>query len=115
MLQRMIYSKVRVAKPDDAQLDAAPMQPYPYTPESKFKIVTLFEEPACLVAYEDWYKDNPTEWVFFQRDADDRAVRARRDDVVEPARLAGPGFCHAGIGHGLPVPSRRANLVEGAE
>lgn len=65
MLQRMVYSKVRVAKPDPAELDAAPMQPYPYTPESQFKIVTLFEEPACLVAYEDWYKDNPTEWVFF--------------------------------------------------
>lgn len=65
MLQRMIYSKVRVSRPDVDELKSSPLVDYPFVPESKFRIVTLFEEPACLVAHEEWYKDNDTEWVFF--------------------------------------------------
>jgi hypothetical protein len=61
----MIYSRVRVAKPEAQVLEAAPLEPYPFAPQSKFRIVTLFEEPACLVAHEEWYQDNDTEWVFF--------------------------------------------------
>ncbi|MBX3031856.1 MAG: cupin domain-containing protein [Chloroflexi bacterium] len=65
MLQRSVYSKVRVAQPDPEALSESPLVPYPFHPESQFRIQTLFEEPACLVALEEWYKDNPTEWVFF--------------------------------------------------
>lgn len=65
MLQRMIYSKVRVSRPDVGELQSSALVDYPFVPESKFRIVTLFEEPACLVAHEEWYKDNDTQWVFF--------------------------------------------------
>jgi hypothetical protein len=65
MLQRMIYSRVRVAQPDPDALASSPLLPYPFDERSQFRIQTLFEEPACLVALEEWYKDDPTEWVFF--------------------------------------------------
>jgi len=61
----IVWSKVRYAKPDPADLDAAALADYPFRPESKFKMVTYFTEPALLVGYEEWYKGNDTEWVFF--------------------------------------------------
>lgn len=63
----IVWSQVRWCLPDPADLEAAPLQDYPFhrEPTAKFKIVTYFSEPAVLVAYEDWYKDNDIEWVLF--------------------------------------------------
>jgi hypothetical protein len=65
MLQPLVYSKFRLVTPDDAALEAAPLEPYPFIPSSKFRIVTLMSEPAVQVVYEDWFKDNDVEWVYW--------------------------------------------------
>jgi hypothetical protein len=65
MLQPLIYSKFRLITPDDAALDAAPLEPYPFTPSSNFRLVTMMDEPAVQVVYEDWFKDNDVEWVYW--------------------------------------------------
>lgn len=63
----IVWSKFAWCQPDPADLDAAPLEDYPFhrTPQSKFKIVTYVNEPALLVAYEDWYKGQDIEWVMF--------------------------------------------------
>ena len=53
MLQPLVYSKFQLVNPDDAALEAAPLEPYPFIPSSKFRIVTLMSEPAVQVVYED--------------------------------------------------------------
>jgi mannose-6-phosphate isomerase-like protein (cupin superfamily) len=67
MLQRMVYSKFRLSDPARAAeaIEQATMEPFPLKPESRFRIVTLMNEPACQVVLEDWFKDNPIEWVYF--------------------------------------------------
>ena len=65
MLQPLVYSKFQLVNPDDAALEAAPLEPYPFIPSSKFRIVTLMSEPAVQVVYEDWFKDNDVEWVYW--------------------------------------------------
>jgi ethanolamine utilization protein EutQ (cupin superfamily) len=67
MLQRMVYSKFRLIDPRaaEAEIEKAPMEPFPLRPESKFRIVTLMDEPAMQVVLEDWFKDNDIEWVYF--------------------------------------------------
>jgi mannose-6-phosphate isomerase-like protein (cupin superfamily) len=67
MLQRMVYSKFQLADPARAAefIEQAPMEPFPLKPDSRFRIVTLMNEPACQVVLEDWFKDNPIEWVYF--------------------------------------------------
>jgi hypothetical protein len=65
MLQRMIYSKFRHITPDGDALDKAPMVPYPFVPTSNFRIITLIDEPATQVVYEDWFKGNDVEWVYW--------------------------------------------------
>jgi hypothetical protein len=65
MLQPLVYSKFQLIVPDDAALEAAPLEPYPFIPSSKFRIVTLLSEPAMQVVYEDWFKDNDVEWVYW--------------------------------------------------
>ena len=67
MLQRMVYSKFQAVDPAKAaeSMERATMEPFPLKPDSKFRIVTLMNEPACQVVLEDWFKDNPIEWVYF--------------------------------------------------
>lgn len=67
MLQRMVYSKFQLADPTAAavEIEQAPMEPFPLRPESKYRIVTLLNEPATQVVLEDWFKDNDIEWVYF--------------------------------------------------
>src|SRR6266516_4348753 len=65
MLQPLVYSKFPLVNPNDAALEAAPLEPYPFIPSSKFRIVTLMSEPAVQVVYEDWFKDNDVEWVYW--------------------------------------------------
>jgi len=60
-----VYSKVRWCKPNSADLEAAPLEDYPFCPESKYRMVEYFSEPALMVGYEDWFKDNDIQWVFF--------------------------------------------------
>lgn len=65
MLQPLIYSKFRLVTPDDAALDAAPLTPFPFRATSQFRIVTMIDEPAMQVVYEDWFKGNDIEWVYW--------------------------------------------------
>lgn len=65
MLQTMVYSKFRHVTPDGAKLDAAPMVPYPFVNTSQFRIITLMDEPCTQVVYEDWFKGNDVEWVYW--------------------------------------------------
>lgn len=65
MLQPLVYSKFRLITPDDAALDAASLEPFPTNPDSKFRIVTLMNEPAMQAVYEDWFKDNDIEWTYW--------------------------------------------------
>lgn len=65
MSEQITYSKFRLATPDDAALEAAPREPFPLVPSSEFRIVTLIDEPAVQVVYEDWFKDNDVEWVYW--------------------------------------------------
>ena len=65
MLQPLIYSKFRLVTPDDAALEAAPLEPFPTVPESKFRIISLMNEPAVQAVYEDWFKDNDVEWTYW--------------------------------------------------
>ena len=67
MLQRMVYSKFQLVDPARAAevIETATMEPFPFRPESRFRIVTLMNEPASQVVLEDWFKDNPIEWVYF--------------------------------------------------
>jgi mannose-6-phosphate isomerase-like protein (cupin superfamily) len=67
MLQRMVYSKFQLVDPARAAevIETAAMEPFPFRPESRFRIVTLMNEPASQVVLEDWFKGNPIEWVYF--------------------------------------------------
>jgi hypothetical protein len=65
MSQPLVYSKFRLIEPDGAALDAAPMEPFPLRPSSSFRIVTMINEPAMQVVYEDWFKGNDIEWVYW--------------------------------------------------
>ncbi len=65
MSQPLVYSKFTLVTPNDQELDAAPMVPFPFIPSSMFRIVTLINEPALQAVYEDWFKDNPVEWVYW--------------------------------------------------
>jgi hypothetical protein len=63
--QPLIYSKFRLVTPDDEALAAAPLEPFPFNPSSRFRIVTLVDEPAVQAVYEDWFKENDIEWVYW--------------------------------------------------
>jgi ethanolamine utilization protein EutQ (cupin superfamily) len=65
VLQPLVYSKFRLVKPDDAALDAAPLEPCPMVPASKFRIIDLMNEPAMQAVYEDWFKGNDVEWTYW--------------------------------------------------
>lgn len=65
MPEPIVYSKFRLVTPDDAALEAAPREPFPFVPSSQFRIVTLIDEPAVQAVYEDWFKDNDIEWVYW--------------------------------------------------
>jgi hypothetical protein len=65
VLQPLVYSKFRLITPDDAALDAAELEPFPTDPDSKFRIVTLMNEPAMQAVYEDWFKGNDIEWTYW--------------------------------------------------
>jgi hypothetical protein len=64
-LAPIVLSKFRCVTPDDDALDAAPMQPFPFVPTSQFRIINLMSEPAMQVVYEDWFKGNDIEWVYW--------------------------------------------------
>jgi len=53
MLQPLVYSKFQLVTPDSDALEAAPLEPFPTVPSSNFRIVTLMNEPAMQVVYED--------------------------------------------------------------
>jgi len=65
VLQRMVYSKFSLRMPDPRVLEEASLEPYPFCPESKFRLATLIDEPAAQIVFEDWYKDNDVEWVYW--------------------------------------------------
>jgi hypothetical protein len=67
MLQQMVYSKFRLVDPKaaEAELEKATLEPFPLRPDSRFRIVTLMNEPATQVVLEDWFKGNDIEWVYF--------------------------------------------------
>ncbi len=65
MSQPLVYSKFTLVTPSDEELDSAPLVPFPFVPSSVFRIVTLINEPALQAVYEDWFKDNPVEWVYW--------------------------------------------------
>lgn len=65
MLQPLVYSKFQLVTPDADALEAAPLEPFPTVPSSKFRIVTLMNEPAMQAVYEDWFKDNDVEWTYW--------------------------------------------------
>lgn len=65
MLQPLVYSRFQLVKPDADALEAAPLEPFPTVPASKFRIVTLMNEPAMQAVYEDWFKDNDVEWTYW--------------------------------------------------
>jgi len=65
VLQPLVYSKFQLVTPDSDALEAAPMESFPTVPSSKFRIVTLMNEPAMQVVYEDWFKDNDVEWTYW--------------------------------------------------
>lgn len=65
MLQPLVYSKFQLIQPDSEALDAAPMESFPTKSSSKFRIVTLMNEPAMQAVYEDWFKGNDVEWTYW--------------------------------------------------
>lgn len=65
MSQPLVYSKFAFVQPDDAVLEAAPLEPFPLKQSSNFRIVTLINEPAVQVVHEDWFKGNDVEWVYW--------------------------------------------------
>jgi len=67
MLQPMVYSKFQLIDPAHAAefIEQAELVPFPFKPDSTFRIVTLMNAPACQVVLEDWFKDNPIEWVYW--------------------------------------------------
>ncbi len=62
MLRRLEYSKFQLYKINPDDIENAPLQPYPFCEPSEFRIITVIDEPAAQIVYEDWYKDNDTQW-----------------------------------------------------
>jgi len=62
MLRRLEYSKFAIYNINPEDIENAPMQPYPFCEPSEFKIITVIDEPAAQIVYEDWYKGNDTQW-----------------------------------------------------
>ena len=62
MLRRLEYSKFQLYNINPEDIENAPLQPYPFCEPSKFRIMTVIDEPAAQIVYEDWYKDNDTQW-----------------------------------------------------
>jgi len=56
------YSQFGYYKVDPADLESAPIEPYPFSEGSTFRIKTVISEPAAQVVYEDWFKDQEIEW-----------------------------------------------------
>jgi hypothetical protein len=63
MLQRLVYSKFQLYQVDPKDLDDAPIEPYPFCEPSTFRIVTVIDEPATQVVYEDWFKGQDVQWT----------------------------------------------------
>jgi len=64
-MRHLVYSKFSYYKIDPADLDNAPIEPYPFCEDSTFRIKTVINEPAAQIAFEDWFKDQEIEWSFF--------------------------------------------------
>ena len=62
MLQRLVYSKFRVYRINPKDIDAAPIQPYPFCEPSTYRICTVIDEPATQIVYEDWFKGQDVMW-----------------------------------------------------
>jgi hypothetical protein len=62
MLQRLVYSKFRVYRVNPADIDKAPIQPYPFCEPSTYRICTVIDEPATQIVYEDWFKGQDVMW-----------------------------------------------------
>ena len=63
MLQRLVYSRFQLYQVNPPDLDAAPLQPYPFCEPSEFRIVTVIDEPAAQIVYEDWFKGHDVQWT----------------------------------------------------
>ena len=124
MLQPLVYSKFRLVTPGRCGPRRGAARAVPDRRRVQFRIVTLMNEPAVQVVYEDWFKDNDVEWVYWL-DAfhivisgsaeitywdppnweEARTVVARpRLDVPHSARVAGEVACD----QRRAVPPRRA-------
>ncbi len=62
MLQRLVYSRFKVYRVNPKDIDSAPIQPYPFCEPSTYRIVTVINEPATQIVYEDWFKGQDVMW-----------------------------------------------------
>lgn len=65
MLERLVYSRFALANVGLDALDAAPLEPFPTNPASRFRWAILFSEHACQAVVEDWFKDNDIDWTYW--------------------------------------------------
>jgi hypothetical protein len=61
MLRSLVYSKFQMYKLNPDDVEKAPVNPYPFC-DSTFRIVTVINQPAAQVVYEDWFKDQVYQW-----------------------------------------------------
>ena len=81
MLQRLVYSNFAIANVGLDKLDAAPLEPFPTVPTSRFRWAILFSEHACQAVVEDWFKDAQTRNAF--RDALEEVLDANLPDTYD--------------------------------
>jgi hypothetical protein len=62
LLQRLEYSKFQLYNINPEDIENAPLQPYPFCEPAEFRIITVIDEPAAQIVYEDWYKGNDPQW-----------------------------------------------------
>jgi hypothetical protein len=47
---------------DTNDIESSPLLPYPFCEPSTYRIVTVINEPAAQVVYEDWFKGQDVQW-----------------------------------------------------
>jgi hypothetical protein len=65
MLQPLVYSKFNLYKLNPEDVEKAKIQPYPFCEPSTFRIVTVINEPATQIVYEDWFKGQDVSWSYY--------------------------------------------------
>ena len=62
MLRPLSYSKFQLYRIEPSDVENAPLNPYPFSQDATFRIVSVINQPATQVVFEDWFKGQVYQW-----------------------------------------------------